>query len=158
MIKIKGVILIKPKNAANVGLIARSMKAFGIENLVIVKKDINEKFMKKAIHISKQGKDILEKAKFVRNLKEIKGKKIATTSEFDSKKYAIPINLMKITDLRKSDDEYYLVFGRESTGLLEAEIKECEIHANIPTNGKYGILNLAMAATIFIYELSKRKS
>ncbi|MGC9079244.1 MAG: TrmH family RNA methyltransferase [Nanopusillaceae archaeon] len=51
----------------------------------------------------------------------------------------------------------YLVFGREGNGLTYEELKLCDLISTIPTNDKYGILNLAVSAIIYMYELNKRR-
>ena len=46
-----------------------------------------------------------------------------------------------------------LVFGREKTGLSNAELDQCQYMVGIPTNSEYGSLNLACAVQIMGYEL-----
>jgi tRNA (cytidine32/uridine32-2'-O)-methyltransferase len=46
-----------------------------------------------------------------------------------------------------------LVFGRESSGLSNAELDRCHFLAHVPTNPAFGSLNVAAAAQLFAYEL-----
>lgn len=49
--------------------------------------------------------------------------------------------------------EAALVFGRERTGLTNAELDRCHYVASIPCNPSYGSLNLAAAVQVMAYEL-----
>lgn len=45
-----------------------------------------------------------------------------------------------------------LVFGREDTGLTNAELQHCHRHVHIPTNAEFSSLNLAAAVQVVAYE------
>jgi TrmH family RNA methyltransferase len=45
-----------------------------------------------------------------------------------------------------------IVFGRESTGLLNEELQLCHYHVSIPANPEYMSLNLAAAVQVICYE------
>ncbi|MEM3615414.1 MAG: TrmH family RNA methyltransferase, partial [Candidatus Methanomethylicia archaeon] len=47
-----------------------------------------------------------------------------------------------------------LIFGRESIGLKNEELKLCDIIVTIPTSKMYPSLNLSHAVAIILYELS----
>lgn len=46
-----------------------------------------------------------------------------------------------------------LVFGRERSGLNNAELDRCQLHLQVPTNPGYSSLNLAAAVQVVAYEL-----
>jgi tRNA (cytidine32/uridine32-2'-O)-methyltransferase len=46
-----------------------------------------------------------------------------------------------------------LVFGRESSGLTNEELQQCNFHVHIPANPEYSALNLAMAVQVISYEV-----
>jgi tRNA (cytidine32/uridine32-2'-O)-methyltransferase len=48
-----------------------------------------------------------------------------------------------------------LVFGREISGLSNAELHLCHYHVNIPVNPEYTSLNLAAAVMVLAYEIRK---
>ncbi len=48
-----------------------------------------------------------------------------------------------------------LLFGRESSGLTNEELEECDIIVTIPASREYGVLNVSVAAAIVFYELFK---
>ncbi|XKF14997.1 RNA methyltransferase [Halomonas sp. BLK-85] len=45
-----------------------------------------------------------------------------------------------------------LVFGREDSGLTNAELQRCNAHIHIPTNADFSSLNLAAAVQVVAYE------
>jgi len=151
--EIKGVVLVRPKNPINVGSIARAIAAFGVNELIIVTDEKNFERLKSARKVASGVVHILENAKRVDSLKEINGRKIGTISIFDNKKYGF--KLIPITEISKLKGEYHLVFGGESTGLTKEELELCDYVSTIPTNDKYDILNLAIAVTLYLYEIYK---
>ena len=150
---IKGIILVEPKHHVNVGSIARSMACFGFDRLIIVN-PAKRMRLDKAAHISEQGKDIIMNSELKENLSQIEGAKIATISEHDNLNHGM--KLVPIDEYCWNVEEY-LVMGREACGLNDEELAQCHVCLTIPTNGKKGILNLAQAATIAMYEASKNK-
>ena len=46
-----------------------------------------------------------------------------------------------------------LIFGSESSGMLESDMDQCNIMLGIPTNPKFGSLNLSSAVQLFAYDL-----
>ena len=50
-----------------------------------------------------------------------------------------------------------LVFGREKTGLSNAELDQCQYTVEIPSNREYASLNLACAAQVMSYELMRAR-
>ncbi len=52
-----------------------------------------------------------------------------------------------------ADSPVALVFGREPSGLTNAELSRCHYLVNIPTNPEYPSLNIAAAIQVITYEL-----
>ena len=153
--EVEGVVLVRPKNPVNVGSIARVMAAFGIEKLIIVSDEKRFQEVTSAKKVASGGVHVLNNAIRVNSLKEVPGKKVGTISVFDNRRYGF--KLVPITELPKISGRYYLVFGSESKGLSKEELELCDVVSTIPTNDKYGVLNLAISATLYIYEIYKEK-
>jgi TrmH family RNA methyltransferase len=60
---------------------------------------------------------------------------------------------IKITEHGAGAGDIAIVFGRESKGLKNEELQQCQYHVNIPTSEAYSSLNLAMAVQVLSYEL-----
>jgi len=163
------VILIEPENPGNIGAIARSMKNFGFSNLLILnpKCDI---LSSEARNRAKHAQDILESAKIITCesghefdfLKEFDSL-VATTSKLGSD-YNIPRSPITpeqfVLNVYSKDVNALigLIFGRESLGLTNEEVKKCDYVVSIPTSVKYPALNLSHSVSIFLYELYKSSS
>ena len=53
----------------------------------------------------------------------------------------------------KMNGRVALLFGREDFGLLDDELRRCDLLTTIPASADYPILNLSHAVTILLYEL-----
>src|SRR2546430_10329858 len=150
-------VLVGPKNEANVGAVARAMKIFGVSQLVLVDPcPIGDEAYKRAMH----GADVLANAKTVESIDEavhgadlIAGTTgIATQSErrflriaSTPREFAARMAIM--------DGTLALLFGREDFGLLSEELARCDALVSIPAAEEYPILNISHAAAIVLYEL-----
>jgi tRNA/rRNA methyltransferase len=150
------VALVRPTYAINVGYTARIMKNFGHERLILVdaKFDRSEA-MKFASHAS----DLLEKAEectfddLIKNEDYILG----TTAIGASRQKNLTRQAVHPRGIANaiSGRNICLVFGRDTTGLTNEEISECDLLVRIPANRKYPTLNISHAIAIILYEISK---
>lgn len=56
------------------------------------------------------------------------------------------------TEWQSPEARIALVFGREDSGLTNAELQTCHAHVHIPTNPDFSSLNLAAAVQVVAYE------
>ena len=144
-------------NDGNVGAIARSMKNFGLQELVLVRPcGIGEEATKRAMH----GIDVLKGATTVFTDDEaLEGVDfIAATSGVDTtnEKHFSRVSLTPkefAEKIKNSKAKIALVFGREDFGLDKELIKRSDFLVTIPANPAYSILNISHAAAIVFYEL-----
>ena len=156
-------ILVEPKYAGNAGAVARIMKNFGFSNLVLISPSFSiadEECRKYAMH----AQDILQKVKIYKTFDEIVEKLdyVVGTSSIESKDDKH--HLRKALTVRKFAEEVYkmdgkigIAFGREDYGLLNEEVKKCDLLVKIPTSDEYPVLNLSHAVCIVLYELFLQK-
>ena len=151
------IILVESAGPINVGSVARVMKNFGLNHLVLVNPQCDHlgvEAQKMAVH----AKDILESAVLVDTLPEaLQGctRAIATTARIRdwetpllSPRSALPWLL------EEPRQPAALIFGREDRGLSNEELNYAQRFVNIPTNSSYSSLNLATAVAICCYELA----
>ncbi len=151
------VVLVEPKNQGNVGAVARAMKNFGVKELVLVNPcPIGVEARQRAMH----GADILEAAKVVADFDASieDADFVVGTSGVDTeseKRFArIAVRPREFAEkIQQADGVVALLFGREDFGLLDAELRRCDLLVKVPTADAYPILNLSHAATILLYEL-----
>ncbi|KAA0003916.1 MAG: RNA methyltransferase [Thermoplasmata archaeon] len=158
------VILTEPKYAGNVGAVARAMMNFDFKDLLIISQSfiITDECRKMAVHAQK----ILDNARIVDSFDEaLKNVDyMVGTSSIDTK--SEKKHLRRAVSLKKFAQQIYdiegkvgISFGREDYGLLNEEIKKCDLLVKIPTSETYPSLNLSHAVSIVLYELysSQRK-
>ena len=151
------VVLIEPLNDGNVGAIARAMKNFGLDELVLVRPcAVGEEALKRAMHAS----DVLKSARTVFSEDEaLDGADyVVGTTGVDTaneKKFSrIAMTPESFADrISGVEGRIALLFGREDFGLDNDIVRRCDFLVTIPANPAYPILNISHAATIVFYEL-----
>ncbi len=149
------VVFVEPESPGNLGSLARVMANFGLKDLILVNPcEITEETKAMAVHAF----PIVDNARRVKNLKEL-------TKEFDTivgttanvhpvyssiRQYITPDQLTSKMGKRTA-----IIFGRESIGLKNEELKLCDVVVHIPTHKGYSALNITHAAAIIFYELLK---
>ena len=150
--------LLEPINPGNVGAVARAMKNFGLKNLILINPRCGIK-SEEAVKRAKHAKEILSKAKIVKNFSYLKKFDyiIGTTANVGSTDYNIPRLPVKPEDLKIKSRNSVIVLGREDSGLTNKEIMKCDFTVSIPSSTKYSTLNISHAAAVIFYELFKQK-
>ncbi|MBN2151707.1 MAG: hypothetical protein JW839_09695 [Candidatus Lokiarchaeota archaeon] len=168
------VILVEPEKEGNIGSVARSIKNFGFKHLILVNPlvPLGDDARNYAVHAA----DVLDGAEVVRFPDGSEAAKagvleslfkrfdiVAGTSCKIFKErtlHRIPVDidtfiddLSRITNLAAS--KIAMVFGNERTGLPNYALNQVDQLVTILTSDVYPSINLAHAATICLYELSK---
>lgn len=155
------VVLVEPENSANVGFVARSLMNFDFKHIILVnpKCDLNEAYVY-AVH----AKSVLDNAMFLNNIYEVKDFvdfMVGTTSksghDYNVARMAITPKML-VEAMKDVKGNVGIVFGRESIGLKNEELKLCDLIVTIPTSKVYPSLNLSHAVAIILYELSSLHS
>jgi tRNA/rRNA methyltransferase len=151
------VTLVEPKGPVNVGHVARLVQNFGVEKLYLVepKADLSVA----AIYAS-HASEVLDRAVIttfdqVRKENELL---IATTAVRATKKSNVVRRMTRLDDLHdvlSASATSSLVFGRDSTGLTNEEIRKCDATITVDTGQEYRSLNLGHAAAIVLYLASR---
>ncbi len=154
------VIVVEPKTGGNIGAIARSMKNFGLRELILVNpRELGEEAYTRAMH----AQDILDDAIIVESLDEA-AKRVylmaATSARIvhgEKKTIRVPMTAEEFfKKFRDYDGKIGLVFGREDYGLYNHELMKCDLFITIPADPEYPVLNLSHAATVIFYELYRQ--
>lgn len=156
------VIFVSPKYSGNIGSLARVMKNFNMEDLIIVKPqtEIDDDAYRYAMH----GEDIIKNSKIVNSFDDaIEGLNlvIATSAiSTNSEKHFLRISKTpeEIAQMVKNfKGKVGLVFGREDIGLLNEELEKADVLLTIPASNSYPVMNITHAAAIIFYEIFKTK-
>ncbi len=169
------VVLVQPETGANIGSIARVMKNFNIDKLIIfnpiesVEKIRSRNSQGFAMHgsdillsadiikIEKKEKHISEFKRFLEKFDLI----IATTSKGErytnlNRLSIFPEDLIDKIPNSKKPLKIGIIFGKESSGLTNEEINLADISIRIPTSSNYPTLNISHACGIILYEIFKK--
>jgi len=162
-----------PEHVANIGAIARLMKNFNFEHLIVYNPiEKAEKIRSyNAQGFAMHGKEILLNAEIItieNQIDHLSGFK-ELMKKFDIKigstaKGMHYTNIRRLAtfpaelSLPKSEKplKIALVFGRESHGLTNDEIEMTNFAIRIPSNEDYPTLNLSHACGIILYEIYKK--
>jgi tRNA/rRNA methyltransferase len=150
------IILAGTKYPGNIGSAARAMFNMGLDQLVLAAPQcaINDE----SYRMAKGGKEILESARIFRNLKSaLRGIRllVGTTSKsggYRASAYA-PRSLVPRILEHATQHKVGILFGPEDTGLVDEDLRLCQLLIRIPTQHKGHSINLAQAVMILSYEL-----
>lgn len=155
------VVFVEPETPGNIGFLARTMKNFGLSNLVLINPcDIENDAYYKAMH----AKEVITNRKTYDSLQEFIEKEdidftVATTGEAGGS-YNLPriaVTPEQFAESLNINGKVAVVFGREGDGLTNKEISLCDVVVSIPTHEDYPIMNISHAAAIVFYEIFKKK-
>jgi TrmH family RNA methyltransferase len=152
------VILSRPENPENIGLVARNMKNTGFDDLRLVGiSSLEKKTFLTAVH----AREILEKARFyarVADAVENLGVIFAATAKTRKNFSLMPMEeaLSKISNF-SATSSIGLLFGNERTGLTSGELRHSNFRFKIPQSGIQPSYNLASAVLITLFSIFSRQ-
>src|SRR3989338_5807423 len=129
------IICIESQIPGNLGAIARAMKNFDFENLVLLNPKCNH-LDKEALDRATHAKEILLKAKVVKKLEydTLIGTTAILGTDYNLVRTPITPEALAQMDLKGNVG---LIIGREADGMRNEELKICDIVVSIPTSKKY---------------------
>lgn len=156
------VVLVAPKAEGNVGSVARVMRNFGVEDLVLVTPPpLEDEAKERAMHAW----DVIQNARTVATFDEaIAGADyvVGTSAKIPRNEKGHARNPVDGRDLvarlLPMKGTVALCFGREDFGLFNEEIEKCDALVYIPTSEKYRSLNLSHAAAVLLYEIYRAQA
>jgi TrmH family RNA methyltransferase len=153
------VVMVGTTHAGNIGSVARVMKNMGLSKLTLVSStdcgpDTDASPMASGSY------EIVEHARMCSNLKEALADTImavGTSGRLGGKRVTAMTPGEMIPELmqRAKEGAVACVFGRESRGLTNEEMKLCTHHLVIPTDAEFASMNVAQAVTVTAYEIFK---
>lgn len=154
------IVLVEPQHPGNIGAVARVMKNFELQDLILINPLCNH-LDEEAFKRSKHAKHLVENAK-VLTLNDLHKYtiKIGTTgimgSDTNLPRVPVPVDeLYKHINLKQS---IAILFGNEGQGLPNEILNTCDFTVTIPTSRTYHSLNLSHAVGIVAYELFRNTS
>ncbi len=157
------VVLVGVQEAGNIGMVARAMKNFGLRELVLASPQaaVGPESFKFAVG----ARDILERARVVDTLDQaLEGVHwvAAATARAREEYPGEPTTPREVAPFLRgaleAGQRVALVFGRERSGLTNAELDRAHFVVRIPTDPAFKSLNLAQAVLVLAYELFLTRS
>ncbi len=150
------IVLIETSHPGNIGAAARAMKVMGLSRLYLV---APQQFPSAEATARASGADDLLAGAVV--CPDLESALAGCTRVYgaSARSRTIPWPLFSPRECAAQvaevpgDETVAFVFGRESSGLTNAELERCSALLHIPTNPDYSSLNLAAAVQVVSYEL-----
>jgi tRNA (cytidine32/uridine32-2'-O)-methyltransferase len=152
------IVLVEPTHPGNIGSVARAMKTMGLSHLVLVNP---KKFPhSEASKLAAGAESVLLSAEVVATASEaISDCTMVLGTSVREREVSWPTFSPRRTaanvdqHVRQAEHQVAILFGRESSGLTNAEMDLCQSQIRISANEEYSSLNLANAVQIIAYEL-----
>lgn len=150
------IVLINTSHPGNIGSVARAMKTMGLTELYLVSP---EQFPHpKAIEMASGASDLLDQAVKVDTLDDAIAHctlVVGTSARMRTIPWPLytPRQMTEKLKQESSSSQIAILFGREQSGLTNAELQRCHVHTQIPANPEYSSLNIAAAVQVIAYEI-----
>ncbi|EPC01911.1 hypothetical protein L861_19875 [Litchfieldella anticariensis FP35 = DSM 16096] len=152
------IVLIGTSHPGNIGGTARAMKNMGLTDLTLVSPR-GEARSADAISRASGADELLAGARTVDSLEEaVADCTLVVGASARSRTLPWPMLTPRAlgerlpNELTGPETRMALVFGREDSGLTNAELQRCHAHVHIPSNPDFSSLNLVTAVQVLAYE------
>jgi len=152
------IVLIGTSHPGNIGAAARAMRNMGLEDLALVTPRCNPRDLE-AYSRASGATTLVDSARQFDALEDAVADCTLVVGASARSRH-LPWPMVSPRALAESlpqtlttpGTRVALVFGREDTGLTNAELQRCHQHVHIPTNPDFSSLNLAAAVQVLAYE------
>ncbi len=155
-------VLIQTSHAGNVGAAARALKVMGFDELVLVQpRWANVLRRQETIERASGANDVLDRARIVETLDEaLEGMTHLCATAMTPRDFGPPTRaprehfaqLAQTAMPEAGAQGVAFLFGSERFGMRNEDVYRCHACLSIPTNPKFGSLNLAAAVQLIAYE------
>ena len=149
-------VLVGTSHAGNVGAAARAIKVMGFSDLVLVAPRWPDVLHRdEAIAMASGATDVLERARVVATLGEaLDGVDWVGATAMTPRDFGPPTFAPReaFGELAAAGRRVAFVFGSERFGLSNDDLYTCHACLSIPTDPRYGSLNLAQAVQLIAYD------
>ncbi|NYS60180.1 tRNA (cytosine(32)/uridine(32)-2'-O)-methyltransferase TrmJ [Vreelandella salicampi] len=152
------IVLIGTSHPGNIGAVTRAMHNMGLSDLALVAPRC-EAITQESISRASGADHLLHQATLHPTLEDaVADCTLAVGASARSRTLPWPMVSPRELAARLPDECQHdnarvaLVFGREDSGLTNAELQRCHAHVHIPTNADFSSLNLAAAVQVIAYE------
>jgi TrmH family RNA methyltransferase len=148
-------VLLRPRNADNLGAIARAMKNFGLADWCVVSPNPRLLEAPGLNRLAVKSGDLLDNVRLVETLaaavSDCSWVVGTTMRRVDGRRRLTPRQLSE-EQSKRGDGTWALVFGDERSGLTNEDLEQCHELSFIPTADSQPSVNLAQAVLVYAYE------
>jgi len=150
------IVLCDTQDGANIGSVCRAMKTMGLEHLTLVTDRIYDEDRVRTLAL--HAYDLYKNRKEFSSLEEALQNSIlsvAATRRVGKGRKTSRVNPEQLANRinETGDGKISIVFGCESNGLSDEQVKQCSMVVTIPTSDAFPSLNLSQAVQIITYSL-----
>lgn len=153
------IVLVNTSHPGNIGATARAMKNMGLSELRLV--DPQRYPSAEATARASGADDLLADARRFETLDEAIADAVLVVGA-SARNRSLPLPMLdprscaELVYQQQDPGAVAILFGRERSGLTNAELDRCHQLVQIPTNPEYPSLNIAAAVQVIVYELRMR--
>ncbi|MBZ4417215.1 RNA methyltransferase [Myxococcus sp. RHSTA-1-4] len=148
-------VLMRPRNAENLGAAARALKNCGLSDWVWVTPEVED--LGPARRLAVHAEDVLDAARRASTLEEAVADCVwvvgTSSRKVEGKRRLSPRAVGEELVARAPQGPVALVFGDERSGLTNAEVERCHDLSAVPTAPEQPSINLAQAVLLYAYEV-----
>ena len=148
-------VLLRPRNAENLGAAARALKNCGLREWTWVRPEADN--LEPARRLAVHAEDVLEAAGRADTLEEAVADCVwvvgTSSRKVEGKRRLSPRATAEELVARAAQGTVALVFGDERSGLTNAEVERCHDLSSVPTAPEQPSINLAQAVLLYAYEV-----
>ncbi len=161
------VAIVEPEFGLNLGYVARTMANFGLKRLIVVsKRKPDKRLLDQARIFASHGRNLVEEIEFVPSVAELRkkfGLLIGTTAIEGTRKANLTRRTLELDEcasrvakrISSSPEKTCVLFGRDTTGMTNEELRSCDYNMTIRASPGYNTLNVSHAAAITLFVFSK---
>ncbi|QSQ16791.1 RNA methyltransferase [Myxococcus landrumensis] len=148
-------VLMRPRNAENLGAAARALKNCGLSDWVWVTPEVED--LTPARRLAVHAEDVLDGARRAATLDEAIADCVwvvgTSSRKVEGKRRLPPRAVGEELVSRAAQGTVAVVFGDERSGLTNAEVERCHDLSAVPTAPEQPSINLAQAVLLYAYEV-----
>jgi tRNA/rRNA methyltransferase len=149
-------VLLNTSHAGNVGAAARAIKVMGFSELVLVQPRFADVLSREeTVAMASGAADVLARARIVASLPEaLDGIQHVCATAMTPRDFGPPTFAPRehLGRLQGAPASVAFVFGSERHGMSNDDVYRCHACLSVPTDPRYGSLNLAQAVQLIAYE------
>ena len=157
----------EPEFGLNLGYVVRIMSNFGLDRLLIVSPNgLDQKRLADARVFASHARRLLDHSDYVSSVAKLRRRfhlLVGTTAIEATRKSNLTRKTLDIDDcisrisgrILSQPESVCILFGRDTTGLTNDELRSCDYSITIRASDTYNTLNISHAAAIVLFALSR---